>query len=288
MIVLDDIREEDVYNNLDFYTDLFLKEKILGFDKFSLRSKNELGEQNFSEATKKLLMGLSGISDQNLLQIENGHQHSGRGNIDTSVSYEEKQKYFLSNIHADISPVFNPTLSQPFVIGMVMDVFSCGKENGKTFFLDREKMLEDTPEEIKEWMKQIHIISLVGQKNPSKVDGMDFDGTVWPLRSMPGITTHPITGIDNFSYASYDYKVFAKDTSLELEYRSFVDNYLNDESNWIAWEWEEGKAVLWDNLNILHTYSGGWLAGERIFSRLQAGWRIPFFKGLENEQHEKS
>jgi alpha-ketoglutarate-dependent taurine dioxygenase len=95
---------------------------------------------------------------------------------------------------------------------------------------------------------------------------------------MPGIITHPVTGVDSFGFSSSKFTIVADDMSLESEYRDFIQDYLNTLDNWITWEWEEGKCIIWDNFNLLHTYSAGWKNGERVFSRLQAGFSVPFYR----------
>lgn len=285
MKVLDDITNKDVEENLEYYKNLFITEKIIGFNKFSLYNFDEnnnillthTGEKIFSENARKLIKHITNALDHEII-LTNGHQHEGQRRLAPDVSEEELLDFSMYNIHSDISEVANPNLALCMLIGMVMDTFTCSPDNGKTFFIDREKMLDDTPAHIKEWMQQIHIVGRIGEKSIPGIRSCDWDGNVWPLRSMPGIVTHPVTGINNFAFSSNNFTVVAEDMSLELEYRDFIDSYFKDLDNWITWEWSEGKCVIWDNLSMLHTYSAGWLTGQRVFSRLQAGVKTPYYK----------
>lgn len=293
MIILDELKDSDIPDKLDYYKDLFIKEKIIGFNKFSLYEKdasngyrsNHLGQKIFLDSVNVFIKYLSGCLDHEVLVTRN-NQHHGQARISSSSDEKEYKDFIWSNAHSDISEVFETHLAVCRLVGMVMDVFNCPSEHGKTFFLDREKMLEETPAHIREWMKQIHVISLVGQKDGYGVNGMDWDGNIWPLRSMPGIVTHPITGVDNFAFGSHRHMITAEDMSLESEYEEFISDYLHDNSNWITWEWREGKAIIWDNFNLLHTYSPGWKDDERVFSRLQGGFVVPYYKYLGEFHNE--
>jgi hypothetical protein len=268
MIVLDELKDDDIPHKIDYLRNLFIEEKIIGFNKFSVF--NEVG-------LNTLIMHMADC-EANQVVVSPNNQHNGQERI-APEGYENEHKDFIwYNIHSDIAEVANPNLAVCRLIGMVMDVFTCSGEYGKTFFLDREKMLQQTPDHIREWMKQIHVVGLIGEKDTGGVNGIDWDGKRWPLRNMPGIISHPVTGIDNFAFTSYKHKVIAEDMSLESEYEEFIDDYFHDNSNWITWEWQEGKAIIWDNTNLLHTYSSGWKDGERVFTRLQGGFTVPHHK----------
>ena len=285
MIVLDELKNDNLIEKLDYYRNLFIEEKVIGFNKFSLYDTNDSGKYAVNASGGKILLDsvkdfIMHVSDcvLNQVVILPNNQHNGQERVFSQGHEKEYKDFVWYNIHSDISEVDNPNLAVCRLIGMVMDVFTCSSDYGKTFFLDREKMLQQTPDHIREWMKQIHVVGLIGQKHIDGLNGVDWDGKRWPLRNMPGIISHPVTGVDNFSFTSYKNKVIAEDMSLESEYREFIDDYLHDDENWMTWEWQEGKAVIWDNTSMLHTYSPGWKDGERVFTRLQGGFTVPHHK----------
>jgi len=270
MIVLQDISPQDAINKIDYYKDLFISEKVIGVNKYSLND----------ELIFSFIKNLTD-SDTNEVIISSSNEHIGQDRIDSSdIKKLEDFKYY--NMHSDISKVEQPNLNICRLIGMKMEVFKCDPSYGKTFFLDREKMLHNTPLNIRNWMSQIQILPYIGQRlnaNGYYTPGEDYDGhTIWPMRSMPGILTHPVTSIENFAFTSYTFGVYGRDLSLENEYREFIKEYLSDNDNWWEWQWSEGKWILWDNYNLLHTYSGGWKDGERVFTRFQSGFIWPFYK----------
>ena len=268
MIILDELKDDDIPDKLDYFRNLFLEEKVIGFNKFNVSNIDRLNS---------LIMRMADCHEREVI-VTTGNQHKGQDRVLSDRSEKQYKDFIYFNIHSDISEVAEPNLAICRLIGMVMDVFTCPSEYGRTFFLDREKMLEATPNNIREWMKQIHVVGLIGQKDVEGVNGLDWQGAKWPLRNMPGIVTHPITGVDNFSFTSYKHKVVAEDMSLESEYEEFLNDYLHDDANWMTWEWQEGKAIIWDNANLLHTYSPGWKDDERVFTRLQGGFAVPYHK----------
>lgn len=277
MKILDSINSEKIEKNIDYYKELFLQEKIIGFNKFDAYDLNTNGKKEIFKSVNKFIQELSGCHENEVV-ITSGNQHFGQDRLSPEDSKEKHDDFSSYNIHSDISEVAEPHLTVCRLIGMIMDVFTCGPENGKTFFLDREKMFEDTPEHIREWMKQIHIVGRIGEKNHHLYKSLDWNGKIWPLRTMPGIITHPVTGINNFAFSSKKFTVIADDLSLESEYRDFINSYLSDNNNWITWEWKEGRCIIWDNVNLLHTYSSGWLDDQRVFTRLQGGFITPFYE----------
>jgi hypothetical protein len=271
VIVLDTLTEYDMKEKVSYYKDLFLSEKIIGVENCDLKNIT-------FETLRHFLMQLTNCSTQEVI-YQVGNQHFGQDRVDKSDS-EGMKDFIYYNIHSDIANVAEPNLNICRLIGMKMDVFDCDPSLGKTCFLDREKMLEETPKEIREWMTQVQLIAFIGQPDHDGkyIAGEDYDGKIWPMRSMPAIITHPVTGKDNFAFTSYRYGLYGNDLSLEKEYREFVKDYLSDNTNWYEWTWAKDKMILWDNYNLLHTYSAGWKDDERVFTRLQAGFTYPFYR----------
>jgi hypothetical protein len=223
MIVLEDISPQDAISKIDYYKDLFISKKVIGVNKYSLND----------ELIFNFIKNLAD-SDANEVSISRNNQHIGQDRVDFSdIKKLEDFKYY--NMHSDISEVHQPNLNICRLIGMKMEVFKCDPSHGKTFFLDREKMLNNTPLNIRNWMSQIQILPYIGQP-PNAVPGEDYGDTIWPMRSMPGILTHPVTGIENFAFASFRFGIYGRDLSLENEYREFIKEYLSDNDNW--WEWQ--------------------------------------------------
>jgi hypothetical protein len=267
--VYEDLKINDFINSFDEINKNFLDKRILVSRQSSLSN----------EEVFKIMSKINNIeiSDKSNEFIEN-HSHNGQPRVLESDTDQKKYDYILNNWHVDISHISNPVTFIPNLIAMKMKVFSCLPGNGKTIFVDRRKMLKETPSHIFEWMKNSHLIAMVGQKIEYKdLLAVDQDGVMWPPRIFPCIFSDNIDDTENFMFTSYRYNLLSKDKETEKDYRNFVIEYLTNESNWITWEWSQGDFILWDNRIFAHSYTSGWDDGERVFDRFQSGLTIPRF-----------
>ena len=53
---------------------------------------------------------------------------------------------------------------------------------------------------------------------------------------------------------------------------------IENQDNWIWWRWNEGDFLVWDNRCFIHSFTGGWDVGDRIFHRFPVGVEKPVCK----------
>ena len=53
-------------------------------------------------------------------------------------------------------------------------------------------------------------------------------------------------------------------------FRAYRESNLTEGDVYLTWEWDEGDFIIWDNRNIIHSVTGGWKIGDRIFNKINA------------------
>lgn len=226
------------------------------------------------------------------INFKAGHFHEGQLKYGPNSTPDELLRYLHSNWHSDENPISDPKISIPTFISMNMKVFTCSSDCGKTIFVDKEKMFEDLPPRLKEILGRYSMVSLSG--GPSKDENirqssllnfdtmspaLDHDDVMWHIRNYPALCSHPVTGNVSLNVMSaFSNRLLSSDADLCLEYCSYIEDYLKDSNNWVTWSWSEGDFLLWDNRNVIHSYSGGWVEGERIFNRSDIGESTLYYK----------
>jgi len=219
------------------------------------------------------------------INFRQGHFHEGQVKYGPDSTPDELLRYLHSNWHSDESPISDPKISIPTFISMNMKVFTCSSDCGKTIFVDKEEMFEHLPHRLKKILGKYNMISLSG--GPSRDEeiatsslldfdtaspGIDHNNVMWPIRNYPALCNHPVTGNVSLNIMSaFSNRLLSSNADLCLEYCTYIEDYLKDSNNWVTWSWSEGDFLLWDNRNVIHSYSGGWIEGQRIFNRSDIG-----------------
>lgn len=278
--VLDGYSFEQLIEECSLLYDLIIQDKVVSVKGIS-------GDRYLQGPIMSKLCKIDPSLDEEIdFNFYEGHFHDGQEKYDRNKSAEDLKRYIMANWHVDESPISDPSCTIPTYISMYMTKFSCGSENGKTLFVDREKMFEDMPSDLKDLFFGYTVFSFSGnsaiipnfKENPLiepdnyPISLSYFDEKMYSARNYPIFSKHHCT--DRYSlvaHSAYANRLFSNDYNISKKYCEYVYDYLHDENNWIVWEWSEGDFIVWDNRNLIHSYSGGWIEGERIFNRADCG-----------------
>jgi len=272
MKVYDTLSQDDIASNIEIYKDDLLNEKVLFFNTVEL-SHEEIAD---------FLPLLDQQCTDRRVEYLNNQQHEGLLRAPSSITVDEQEDFVFRNWHCDNSLAENPHCQIPVIISMRMDTLKCDRDLSKTLFVDTKKMLDNAPRDLVDWMKGTYFIDLMGYENEGKIPYVSNDDLVKPLRAFPSIMTHEVTGFNHFVLMSQKYSFFPENKTMEEKYRLYVKDYLSDYNNMDIITWNEGSLVVWDNRSVIHSFQAGWQDDERIFTRYQFGFTLPFYRPEES------
>ena len=145
---------------------------------------------------------------------------------------------------------------------------------GNTVFCDMERLFEIAPDDIKEYAlktKMRHVYPESGSDGEKVIEG-EIRGAVHDAVRKHTVTHNKSFFAPNFSFGPVD---GSRNDPEFGKYLNGVGEQVKDPANQERWIWNEGDMVIWDNRNLMHTMSGGWNAGERIFNRCAIGREKP-------------
>ena len=96
-----------------------------------------------------------------------------------------------------------------------------------------------------------------------------------------GIRIHPQTKQTSFYVPNFWFEPEEESTPEFVEYIEYIKEQVYDPVNQERWIWNEGDFLIWDNRNLMHTMSGGWAVGERVFNRCSIGREKPIGVGRD-------
>jgi len=154
----------------------------------------------------------------------------------------------------------------PAYLSLHMTTYKCpGSEVGNTVYVDLEELYKRCPAEILEYLTTVNVRHVSKNTEP--------DGTVGSA-----FRTHPVTGVTSLYYSSPE-MIPEKGMTPEFEgYLTWLSEQTNDLDNQQMWQWDQGDLVIWDNRNQIHSITGGWEIGDRIFNRCLTGDEMPFYR----------
>ncbi len=191
----------------------------------------------------------------------------------------EKNPIFVANRnwHADA----NANEYNLSYIGMSMVHYDCPEpDKGQTLFVDLQSLYERCP--YKDYVEDLWIKHVVFNCD----HGVDIN--VHPL-----LRTHPLTGVTGFHMNSRAMRpeespTLTFDTPQNEQYNDTPPEFqelmkwmwgeIENQDNWIWWRWNEGDFLVWDNRCFIHSFTGGWDVGDRIFHRFPVGMEKPVYK----------
>jgi alpha-ketoglutarate-dependent taurine dioxygenase len=270
------ITYEEILKDSDTYLDLLLTEKAIGFSGLYLEP------DQIADFMGSLYKGYTRMDRGPSVAIypnKNGDQ------INPAFLGEpckwDPLEVANKNWHAD-------TLEQPTItthIGLSMVHYDCPEpDKGQTVFVDVEKLYEllllETP--YKDYVENLWCAHATHNCDM----GVNFS-------SHPFLRTHPVTGRTGLHLSARkmvpegfpvpgpttDFYDEHKNTTPEFEgLMEWLWNHVHDDGMWDWWRWEEGDFLLWDNRCFVHSFTGGWDIGDRVFHRALVGDEVPFYK----------
>jgi alpha-ketoglutarate-dependent taurine dioxygenase len=236
-------------NDIDDIESSIIDSKIIGFKKVNLNIDEQVGIMT------KLL------TDEEIINnpLDEARGHNILENVYNIVNEAflmraSPTEFLGGNWHQDNTDDLLP----PSYISMCMTKYACsGKGVGDTAFIDLEEAYLNCPDDIKSYLDGVDVRHISPNTEP--------EGVVrWAYR------THPVTGNISLYYSNDS---ISPSGGMTMEFQNYMDwfkEYRGNEDNIIRWEWDVGDFIIWDNRNILHSVSGGWKIGDRIFNKVNS------------------
>ena len=245
-------------NDIDAIESSIIDSKIVGFKKVNLN----MDEQ--TELMTKLL------TDEEIMSysLDPGNRHNVLENVYNIVNEAyliraSPAEFLWGNWHQDNTDDVLP----PSYASMCMTKHDCtGKGVGDTAFIDLEEAYLNCPDDIKSYLDGVDVRHI----SPSSNSGPG--GIVrWAYR------THPVTGNISLYYSNDE---MAPSGGMTIEFQNYIDwfkEYRKNEDNFMRWEWDVGDLIIWDNRNTVHSVSGGWKIGDRVFNKVTSKPQVPVY-----------
>ena len=306
------ISVKDIILNKDFYAEVLIKDKLIGFKKL-----NPTIEQH-----EKMVLNVCTIKERNekvndkefYWVIDHAHRDA---DLPDKFSLNEDiiESYKKWSMHLDIQAVLDQSDNSlddkvhMQIVSMHMTTFDCDANSGKTVLLDLTKLYEDCPQEFKDKLIGEYLESHASssgkefgfdappktkaQMNKYKltpeIEEMELKVEEAKIKNFFSVfspfRTHPITKETILFWPSYSSGIQLHDKSTLWfdELKSWVKDYLDNKDNWYEWTWGVGDVIIFDNRCMLHSYTPGFEIGERVFNQIIVGFEKPFYDAIKTE-----
>jgi alpha-ketoglutarate-dependent taurine dioxygenase len=244
---------DNVLNNIEFYKEKFLQDSVILFRNANL----DHADQSLFHFELSKLLNFYTISDK-----EKG--------LDNYIENHSKNPYRESTKKDDVMlkwHIEHVNYKNPIVISTWnMTKFTTDSENGKTYFIDCEKVYNEMPDDWK------NFISSCKANHPGK--------NSWNTnKEFPLVYDHWITGNpvlrtvireftdDNSNLVSVnDKNATDEDKKLFKKISAWVGNYVyNNENARIVQKWQQGDLLIVDIFKLAHAVTGGFDPKDREF-----------------------
>ena len=262
--------------DLDSLPSLLIEEKIVGVSDayFDL-------DEGFEAMCRLIRHGVTGwLEEPNMPPSVAVYPEKNGEQVDPEGLGREKDPTFVANRnwHADA----NGNEYNLSYIGMSMVHYDCPEpDKGQTLFVDLQSLYERCP--YKDYVEDLWIKHVVSNYDQGGVD----------INVHPILRTHPLTGVTGFHISTRGMRpeespTLAFDTPENEQYNGTPPEFqelmkwmwgeIENQDNWIWWRWDEGDFLVWDNRCFIHSFTGGWDVGDRIFHRFPIGMEKPVYK----------
>lgn len=240
--------QDDVYQNIDYISDILLKHKIVGFKNLTIDDKH------FGDIMIKLYRGT-----QNPLDLKPGTIYNQNHLHDEDTLDENIEHFIYGRWHVD-----NPFHEEvPCYTGMHMKTFTCSPFVGQTYFLDLSYLYKMCPNVFLEKLANIKLLNVTGFPEEN----------IHQLTPHPAVIIHPITMEEMIYWTGHDIRLTGGHSEDWFEeFKIWVAEFISDAKNRKSWNWNQGDVLIWDNRAVAHSFSPGWKHSERIFSRCEVGF----------------
>jgi len=252
---LEDLTADDILNNMQYYYDLFIEYRKLGFvELHPTRDQQEELVKLFADAPES----------NSLFDVVHPH-------LEERLK-EAPDDFLIGHWHTD-NTVFEVC---PNVTSMHMHYWKGTKGTGNTVLVDLQDLYDKCPKEYINYLQALMVHHRSGMDNP--------DGTLHPGAHHPALRSHPTTGKTCLWYTGPECDPTTGPDPLFDEYKDWMrtikeTGQLYQPENQFSWEWTEGDFLVWDNTCVVHAFYGGWEYGKRKFDKVEAGYSRPFFTG---------
>jgi alpha-ketoglutarate-dependent taurine dioxygenase len=243
----------NVLENIDIYKEKFLKESVILFRNANLSYE----DQSFLHNEMGKIFNYIPVLDKDSRAERYVENHSTRNLIGVAGKDD-----ILLDWHLEHVIYKNPIVMSTW--NMVK--FRTDSENGKTYFVDCQKVYEDMPPEWKNFLNRCKI------NYPGKQSWNSDEE--WPVIAKHWITESPVIRVVVREFPdNANQLVFVDDrtpTDLEIklfeEILTWIGNYIyNKEDARIVQKWQEGDLLMVDIFKLAHAVTGGFAAEDREF-----------------------
>lgn len=290
-VCFDNLSFDNIMDKSEIYSKVLNDKKIVGFKKINLL------DQEHEIISKK-------ITNRNDLHWVKKYNHHNLYQPDIKTLTKKQTLDFIKwCMHVDVTPITDSAenilddRAHTAYVSMNMKVFNCSSSYGKTIFLDLIKLNNACPNDFKKKLSNSKIQYNIAKskdfdidappKTLSNLDQSDSDLEIAIAKAkvnpLPGIfypfRTHPVTGETILFWPNYKSSELIDGPKEWFdEFKQWVKEYLDEETNWYSWEWSQGDILIFDNRCMLHSFTPGWKPEDRIFSQIILGYDKPYFK----------
>lgn len=244
---------DSILENIEYYKEKFLKDSVILFRNANLSYES----QALLHSKIGKVFNYYPILDKDNLAERYIEDHSERNLIKVTEKDDILLPWHIEHV----------TYKNPIVISTWnMAKFKTDTENGKTYFVDCQKVYEDMPFEWKNFLNKCKI-NYPGTNSWNSNDE-------WPVVAKHWITESPVVRIvirkffddANHLVSVGDKSPTESDIRLFSEILIWVSDYIyNNEDARIVQKWQEGDLLVVDIFKLAHAVTGGFASKDREF-----------------------
>ena len=244
---------DNVLQNIEFYNKKFLEDGLIVFRNANLTHE----DQSFFHSELAKLFNYNIVLSSNGVPQYYIENHSKRELLQQSGRDELLVGWRLEHIY-DRNPIVISTWN--------MTTFTTDNENGKTYFVDCEKMYNKMSYDWKNFLKLCKI--------KHSITGIWDNDDEYSIIDDHWITKNPSPRIsvrDSTEYLNILLSVNGEEPTgpqkqLFHEISTWMSNYIcRNEENTIVHKWQQGDLVIQDLFKLAHSDTGGFIPEEREF-----------------------
>lgn len=234
----------DIKFNLDNYINLFLETGLLIFPKINLNKDEQ-----------------SSIMQMFGQKLNWGHITESHPEDHLFTFQMIKEKNFTDDLFIDWHLEHVERVKPQIAASWKMDKFTCSNESGKTGFINASDLYDRLNDEWKNFLNNCYIknTSHLNIERPCIISHLNTGRKI--LRMHPYNNDEIPCRVGSNEATTADIKLYKQITEWVF------DQVVKKEEGSFWWKWNEGDLILIDLSNTIHAVTGGFLPGERSFSR---------------------
>jgi alpha-ketoglutarate-dependent taurine dioxygenase len=279
---------QDIFNNIEYYIDLFLEQGILIFKKLNPTRQEEWDlMKSFGDRI--------GWFPNSSVEGEPCSPYLSTEDEDHQTTFNRFDHPILAD-QIFIDWHIERTERENFQTGAIwhMRKFECDPDSGQTGFINMVSFFERMKKDWQDFLIRCKVCSLSQPNELGVFADVEFSESL-PQRYIvishysnnkpiyrPNLSaTDFLTKVDDLFPSTEDYRLFE-------EIRKWtIDETVNSSHNQTWFKWEVGDTMIIDLSLMAHAVKGGFNLGERNFSRIWA-YRNPFVDPAIDKNHSSS